>query len=391
MVSAGNNLGRRRFRILHLSGRPQWCGESNRVLVECAGLLARGHDVLLGTSPTSALVERARERGVPVEAAFRFTKGFRPANTLHDVRTLKRLLATRRFDLIHLHTPRDTWPAALALGPRGKPGRPLLIRTKHHSLTTHANLVHRWLYGSRIDHLILAGERLRETVAELVACGTPGHDRIHVLHSSIDTDRFDPTRADGASVRKEFGLQDRFVIGLVGRLSVEKGHAVLLDVVEKLRTAHPEIVCLFAGEGDQLAALKQRVAAAPVLRDAVFFAGPRRDIPDLVASFDLQVVPSLWLEASPAVVKEAMAMNVPVIASDVGGVSEIVTDGRDGLVVPPGDPTALAAAIERLMADPVLRKRLASAGRSRIVGEFSDAQLVERALALYEKIAGPAP
>ncbi len=377
----------KKLRILHLSGRPQWCGESNRVLVECAGLAARGHDVLLGTAPHSALVEHGRERGVPLHTGFRFTKGFRPHDTLHDIRELKKLLASRPFDIVHLHTPRDTWPAAFAMGPRGRPGRPLLVRTKHHSLRTHGGAVHRWLYGSRIDHLILAGERLRDTIAELTAANTLTGDRVHVIHSSIDVHRFDPDRVDGAKIRAEFGLQNRFVIGLIGRVSVEKGHAVLLNVLEKLRAEKPEIACLIVGEGDQLEATKRRVAGGP-LRDCVILTGPRRDIPDITAALDIQVVPSLWLEASPAVVKEAMAMNVPVIASDVGGIAEIVRDEFDGLIVRPGDEGELLAALRRMINDASFRRSIAAAGRAKIVGRFSDEQLIERSIAVYREILG---
>lgn len=383
----GRRVTGKPLRILHLSGRPKWCGESNRVLVECAGLAARGHEVLLGTSPESALVERARERGVETLATFRFTKGFRPHNTLHDINELKRLIASREFDIVHPHTPRDTWPAALALGARGRAGRPLLVRTKHHSLPTKNNIVHRWLYGSRIDHLILASGKLRETISDLTNDGTLTDDRVHVIHSSIDTHRFDPAKADGKKIRAEFGLGNRFVIGLVGRISTEKGHAILFNVLEKLIAEKPDIACLCAGEGDQLEAMKHRIANGP-LRDVVIFTGPRRDIPDIVAALDIQVVPSIWLEASPATVKEAMAMNVPVIASDVGGVSEIISNEHDGLIVPPGDEAALLGALGRLLADESLRRRLASAGREKIIAEFSDDRLVERSLAIYAKILG---
>lgn len=376
-----------RLRILHLSGRPQWCGESNRVLVECAGLAALGHDVLLGTSPTTALAERARNGGVTVHCGFRFTKGFRPFDTLHDVRELQSLLASRPFDIVHLHTPRDTWPAAIALGSRGREGRPMLIRTKHHSLPTRSNLPHRWLYGTRIDHLILASGKLRETISELTADATMTDDRLHVIHSSIDVHRFDPAKADGEKIRAEFGLEKKFVIGLIGRVSVEKGHAILLDVLERLLPEAPDLACVFAGDGDQLETLKQRVATGP-LRDRVIFTGERRDIPDIVAALDVQVVPSLWLEASPAVVKEAMAMRVPVIASDVGGTSEIIDNGRNGLLVPPGDAGALFECMRRLIRDEPLRRSISESGREKIVAEFSDERLVERSLAVYSKILG---
>lgn len=380
----------RPLRILHLSGRRAWCGESNRVLVECRGLRKLGHDVVLAAPADTAIAQRAQEGGVPVETGFRFSKGLRPLDTWHDVQALKRLVASKPWDIVHPHTPRDTWPAALALGPRGRPGRPLFVRTKHHSLITHDNLVHRWLYGGRIDRLILASGALRETVRELLDAGALDDARLAVIHSSIDVARFDPAKTDAAKIRAEFGLAGRFVLGLVGRVSEEKGHAVLLDVLPDLLAARPDLVCLFVGTGDQYEAVKARVAGGP-LRDAVLFAGERRDVPDLVASFDLQVVPSLWLEASPATIKEAMAMGVPVVASRVGGTDEIIADGVDGLLVPPGDRPALRDALLSLIRDEPLRRRLAAASRPKIVAGFSDDQLVARSVAAYRAmLAAPA-
>lgn len=373
------------LRILHLSGRPAWCGESNRVLVECRGLKARGHEVVLGTAPGTAIGERARTTGIEVIDEFRFSKGFRPHHTLHDARVLRELCRARPFDVVHLHTSRDTWPAALALGPRGRKG-PLLVRTKHHSLPTHSNAVHRWLYGRRIDRLILASGNLRESIGELLKDGTLDDARLCAIHSSVNVTRFDPAKADGVRIRSEFGLSGRIVIGLIGRTSAEKGQAQFLDALERLAPEHPDITALIVGEGDQLEALKARVASS-TLKGRVVFTGARNDIPDIVKSLDIQVVPSLWLEASPAVVKEAMAMNVPVIASRVGGVDEIIEDGVSGLLIPPGDVSALYAALKRLLDDPALRTRL-GCGRHRVVDLFSDDRLVEASIAAYNAMLG---
>jgi len=383
MTATPNSL--RPLKILHLSGRPGWCGESNRVLVECAGLTKLGHEVLLGTAPDTALVPRAKALGIRIDTRFRFSKGFRPSDTLHDVRAIAALLRENRFDIVHIHTSRDTWPAALALGPKNRPGRPLLVRTKHHSLKTSSNLAHRWLYGSRIDEMVLASNSLRNSIHSLTNRGIVADDHLHVIHSSIDVHRFDPAKVSGEKVRAEFGLVGRFVIGLVGRFAEEKGHVFLLRALEPLVRDCPALVCLLVGDGSLLDEMRSHVAAGP-LRNHVIFSGARNDIPEITAAFDVAVVPSVWLEASPAVIKEGMAMRVAVVASDVGGASEIIADGRDGVLVAPGDVPALRAALTRLLKDDPLRREIAARGRDKITGAFSDEMLCDRSVRAYHRM-----
>ena len=371
--------------VLHLSGRPAWCGESNRVLVLCRGLRDRGATVSLGAPAASALAQRAAAEGIPVESRFRFVRGFRPGPFLADVRALRRLQRERAFDVVHLHTARDTWPAAIAFGARTRGRRPALLRTRHHSLPSGSDPAHRWLYGRVLDHVVLAADALREPVAGLFRAGALDDRRVTTIHSAIDPRRFDPSRVSGADVRREFGIGDRFCIGLVGRLSREKGHDLLLRALPDILRAEPRAVCLFAGTGDQEERLREEVARMG-LADHVVFAGFRDDIPECIAAMDVLVVPSLSLEASPAVVKEGMAMNRPVIASDVGGVSEILRHGIDGWVIPPGEMSALRDALVRLVRDPATRMAAGKEARTRIVERFSDARLVDQTLALYRRL-----
>lgn len=371
--------------VLHLSGRPAWCGESNRVRTICRGLRDRGWRVVLGAPADSALATRAADDGIPVDTRFRFRRGFRPGPFLGDVRALRRLQRTERFDVVHLHTARDTWPAAFALGTRRRAGRPALVRTRHHSLESPSDPAHRWLYGRVLEHVVLAAAALRAPLAGLYRKGALSDDRVTVIHSAIDVHRFDPDRVSGATARRAFGIEDGWCIGLVGRLSAEKGHEVLLRALPKVLAAEPRAVALFVGTGDREASLRREVDGGP-LRDRVRFAGFREDIPELIAAMDVLVAPSRSLEASPAVVKEGMAMGRPVIASDVGGVAEILRDGVDGWLVPPGDPEALADALVRA----AQTDRPAGAGaaaRARIAAEFSEERLVERTLALYRRLA----
>jgi glycosyltransferase involved in cell wall biosynthesis len=372
-------------KVLHLSGRPAWCGESNRVLVLCRGLAEKGCDVTLGTSPNTALAERARAMGVPLDDRFAFQKGLRLRGFFRDVGRLRQLANQEAYDIIHVHTSRDTWPAALALGPRPHTEGPRLVSTRHNSLPVKSTYLHRLLYGRYIDDVVLAGDAIRESVRDLIHDGALSDDRLHTVHSSIDADRFDPDKTAPGKIRKEFDLENRLVIGLTGRVSREKGHDVLLAVARKLVADYPELCILLVGEGDQFDRIAREIQEPP-LAGHVIMTGPRTDMPDIVAALDILVMPSLWLEASPAVIKEAMALRVPVVASNIGGVPEIMTHEHEGLIVPPGDETALEQALRSLIDNPYQRSTMAQRGRQRILDHFTDESLVDNMLAAYHSI-----
>ncbi|HMP90865.1 MAG TPA: glycosyltransferase family 4 protein [Kiritimatiellia bacterium] len=375
--------------ILHVSGRTFWCGESNRVIVVCRGLKERGWPVTLGAPANSEIAKRAAAQGIPVDMRFQFRRGFRPLALWDDVALFRRLQHESPYDVVHLHTSVDTWPTALAFGLLRHRNQPKVVRTRHSDHKSKSDFVHQWLYRRAIDHVVLSAAALRVPLKGLFDSGAITDDRMTVIHSSVNVHRFDPARVTGEKVRRELDLGDRFCIGLVGRISKEKGHDLILAALPEILKHRPDAVCVFAGEGDQEDRLKREVLAGP-LKDHVVFAGFRNDIPEVVAAMDVMVVPSLRVESSPGVVKEGMAMGVPVVAADVGGVSEIIRHGVDGLVVPVGDVPALCDSVISLIRDPELKKAISSRSRERVVEHFSDERLVENNIALYQKLLGRA-
>ena len=374
-------------RILHVSGRTFWCGESNRVIVVCKGLKDHGWPVTLGAPASSEIARRAIAEGIPVDTRFQFQRGFRPFSLWDDVMLLRQGQHEHPYDVVHLHTSVDTWPAALAFGLVRHRNQPQVVRTRHSDHKSKSDPVHQWLYRRAIDHVVLSAAALRVPLKGLFDSGAITDNRMTVIHSSVNIHRFDPARVNGADVRRELGLEGRFCIGLIGRVSREKGHDLILAALPDILKVEPGAVCVFAGEGDQVERLRREVAAGP-LKDHVVFAGFRNDIPEVTAAMDLLVVPSLRVESSPGVVKEGMAMGVPVIASDVGGVAEIIQHGVNGLVVPLGDAVALRDAVIKLIADKALYASIAACSRQRVVEHFSDERLVENNMALYLKLLG---
>ena len=172
-------------------------------------------------------------------------------------------------------------------------------------------------------------------------------------------------------------------LGVVARLEAEKGHPTLLDAWPAVVTAVPEARLLVVGEGSRLEAL---VAQAEMLgiSASVVFTGRRDDIPAVTKALDVAVLPS-YREAQGLTILEAMALSRPVVASNVGGIPEMVEDGVTGLLVPPHDPAALAAAIVRLLTDHPYADTLARAGHDLVHDRFCLELMVHGVEAIYDE------
>ncbi len=166
------------------------------------------------------------------------------------------------------------------------------------------------------------------------------------------------------------------------RLDAQKGHPTLLEAIAEL----PDALFLFAGDGPERAALEARAAELGVA-ERVLFLGRREDVPQLLAACDVFALPSLY-EGSSLAVLEAMAAGIPIVSSAIGGTEELIEDGRSGLLVPPGDAPALAAALRRALADPELRSELAARARERVDAGLTREQNAARAAGVYRQLLG---
>ena len=170
----------------------------------------------------------------------------------------------------------------------------------------------------------------------------------------------------------------------IGRLSPEKGHNTLLEAIARLNSGHTQARLVLVGEGESQTFLTDRIKELN-LNGFVHMLGKRRDIAELLVNADIFVLPSDWEGVSMALL-EAMAAGLPVVATAVGGTPEVVIDGINGLLVPPGDPEALASALTRLLLDPDLRRHIGQAGRQSVVERFNIQHTVQQLQALYENL-----
>jgi glycosyltransferase involved in cell wall biosynthesis len=219
----------------------------------------------------------------------------------------------------------------------------------------------------------------------LVAEGGLNPAKVRVVLNGVDMTAMAAARP-GKEVRRELGLPEGVpVIGLVGRLDHwGKGHKELFEAMASLKERHA-VQALIVGGGRRMDEVRQS-AESLGLAGAVHFLGERRDVPDLLNAMDIFVLPS-YSEGLSLALLEAMAAGKPVIATAVGGTPEVVTDGDTGLLIPPRDAGALAAALTRLLSDPALARRLGANARAHVRQNFSLDRLGREINAIYGELA----
>ncbi len=356
--------------IAHTEASMGWGGQEIRVLAEARGFLERGHRVALYAAPGSRIAEEAPGYGVRCTVLPIGRK--RPAGVL----ALARAFREARHDVVNTHSSTDSWLAALACRLVRDP--PAIVRTRHVSVPVPGDPATRWLYRTATARVVTTGEALR---AQLVRVNGLDPDRVDSIPTGIDASRFGTVSRDEA--RRSLGLPLRArIVGIVATLRSWKGHRHLVDAFARL--GDPDAVLAIVGDGPQREALERQVAALS-LGARVRFAGQQRDVAPWLAALDVFALPSTANEGVPQALLQAMFAGVPCVTTSAGAIPEIARDGDTALVVPAGDPAALAAAVARLFADPALGAHLAAAARAYVAPRYGLATMLDRMEAAYRR------
>lgn len=373
------------MKILYTNFHLGWGGQALQVLLLAKAMADRGHAVQVFAPPESELAGRAATVGVPVSTACRFARGFRPLQLLRDVRALRGVIRTAGVDVVHCHGSQDSWVAAGAT--RGLAPRPRLVRTKHNSYAARRHGANRWLYNAAFDRTVAVAGPIRDG---LVSQGFVAPGRVVVIHAGLDDAFAAAPRRDAAAVRREFGIAaDAPLVCLVGRLAPDKGQDVLLDAALVLRERWPGFRVLLVGTGGDWDRLRGLIEAKG-LGETVVWAGFQEDIASITAACDVAVLAARDCDASSTVVKEALVLGVPVVATRVGGTAELLGDGACGRLVPPGDAAALAEGIADVLAEPDTAAGRAAAGREHVQRFLASAVAAETE-ALYASLLAEGP
>lgn len=231
------------------------------------------------------------------------------------------------------------------------------------------------------DHFVTPSQATR---AELMRLDRLPPSRVTVVYPGVDAKQF-VVEEEPATVRRSLGLPDQgAVIGVLARLDPIKRHADLIAAFPHILQVAPATQLLFIGDGPAAPELHRLVQETGVAGQA-HFLGARRDIPWILRALDLLVLPSQQ-EGLPNSILEAMAAGVPVVATWVGGIPEVVIDGETGLLVPPRDPMALAKAVNSLLTNPEVRQRMGAQGRARVKVYFTNQRTAAELDALYRRL-----
>jgi glycosyltransferase involved in cell wall biosynthesis len=234
----------------------------------------------------------------------------------------------------------------------------------------------------RMDHLIAVSRAIVRKLEDEGRVGAP----ISLIYNGVDLARYSE-QAACPTLLQEFDIPaDASIVGVVARLEPEKGHPTLLEAWPAVLRQVPGARLLIVGEGSQRELLEVQAASLGLLDSvapAVLFTGRRDDVPAVTAALDVAVLPS-YREAQGLSILEAMALSRPVVASAVGGIPEMIDDGRTGLLVPPKDAAALAAAITRLLRDPAEATRIGRAGHDLVHERYCVEQMVRAVETIYD-------
>jgi len=318
--------------------------------------------------------EEIRRTGTPV-TVLGVTPGWRQPWAI-DV--MRRYLAETRPDVVHTFLLTASlygrFAAALARVP-------IVIGSEvniyEHKQPRHV-MIERLLMGVT-DRVVVSAASVRDFYLRQLHADPA---KVDVIYNAVDWDQL-TTTIDRPSMRAQFGVgADDLVIGVIARLTEQKGHKYLLDALARGALSDAHLVIIGGGE---LEGELKRHADALGLAGRVHFAGARRDLGNVLSAFDVFVLPSLW-EGLPLSLVLAMGASLPVVATAVAGVPEVVEHGKTGWLVPPGDVSSLAEALSMLAVNPDLRARLGGAARGAVLTKFGVDAYVEALSTLYDRL-----
>lgn len=361
----------RRLRIVHIDTGMGLRGGQRQLLLLAEGLRQKNHEQLIVCPEESTLERQARHEGYRV-----FSLPAHDPVHFHGALQLRHQLLAEPCEILHAHDGRGqtlAWLASLGLPVRR-------VASRRVTFLPRSVVSHRLKYAATCHGLIAVSAFIRQL---LIESGLPA-EKIEIIPDGIEVPEELPDPGARARIREEWGFgPEDFVVGHVGTFTVEKGQDVAVEAALRLLDQTPRAYLLLAGDGPMrsLPALQARVRQA---QGRVRLLGALSDLSDFFASLDLFIMPSR-AEGLGSAVLMAMAHGLPVIATRVGGLPEIVEEGKTGWLVPPESPSALAEAIATATRNRVMLAQVGANGRRR-ARQFSSDIMVERTEYLYRRL-----
>lgn len=380
-----------RAKVCHVNTRFLKGGGTKNTLFTIAGLDKARYeiDLVVGRDVYRPQVEAIDSVNLIVVESM--VRNVRPLLDLQTLVALHRIFRQNRYHIVHTHIAKAGILGRMAARMAGVP----IVVHSLHGITFHNGLnpILRGLYislerltASLTDFFVPVGEDLRNRYIEQ-GIGHPS--KYVVIHSGMDLGQFfaagELADEDIQDKKIELGLEPGdAVIGMVGNLEPRKGHIYLIEAAKEVVRSHPNARFLFVGEGFYREELEKAVQNRG-LRDHVLFTGYRTDIAEVVATFDILALTSLW-EGLPQVLVQAAAVGKPIVTFDVEGAREVVKDGVNGFIVPLKDVNQLVERIDYLLSDLDRARQMGLRGRELVDDSWSVEAMVQQTDALYQRL-----
>ena len=354
--------------VLHIDSAETWRGGQQQVLYLAQKL--KDYESIIACPPQSLLAERAKATGLKVSSVQMHGEW-----DLLAVYKLKKIIKNNSIKIVHLHSPHAQ---ALGLLAAKSAGNCKVVLSRRVDFHIRKNILSRAKY-SNVDRIIAISKRVKEV---LVADGLP-EEKVDVVYSGVDIERFQNVKGD--YLISELGLnKDKLCIGNIAALAWHKDHRTLIEAARIVVDEFPKVIFLIVGDGPLRREIEILIKKLNLEEEVKLF-GFRQDIPEILSVLDLFVLSSSW-EGLGTSLLDAFASKVPVVATNVGGIPEIVKDRVNGILVPPGNPGALAGAIISLLKSRDLGGRMAEEGFRLVKEKFSVERMVEETRKIYDRL-----
>ncbi|MFZ5799806.1 MAG: glycosyltransferase family 4 protein [Candidatus Omnitrophota bacterium] len=374
-------------KVLHIHTRPIVGGSGTNTLLTMVGCASVGFDCVLACGAEGPLTEEARKNGLPVEIIPHLKNEINIFNDFLALKELNALMEKKHFTIVHTHNSKAGILGRLAARLCGVP---VIVHTIHSCVFQYPNLnfIQRRFYfrlekfaARMTDKLIAISDTLQNTFIE---AGIAPAEKFITIYSGIELDRF---RAHVNAEEEKVALGIRpgeLVVGVIGRLAEGKGHEFVIRTIPLVAKESPKVKFIFVGDGPLRIKLWELTQQFKV-EDKVIFTGQRSDIPELLKLFDVFCLASLY-EGMGRVILEAQVAGKPVVATDIGGIPDVVSKDHSAILVKPKDVEGLSAALIKLLRDDNLRLEMSKAAQQFVDYRFSAQKMVEDIVRVYNEL-----
>lgn len=363
------------MRILQVNSSTGWSGGQAQVLFLAKGLKERGHDVWIACPKNSALAKKAEFLGISVEPV-----RMKSEADIFSVMSLYKMMKKHNIQIVNAHKP---LPFTLSSIAASLAKVPVMVFSRRVSFELGRNPISRLKWKIfKLDGIIAVSQKIKD---ELVRFGYP-QEMVELIYSATDTERFNP-KVDGSRIRAELNLpKEAKLVTKVANHFEWKGHMVFIEAAKKISDERADIFFLAVGNQTDFTKDMLHKVKELGLQNRFFIWGYREDIPEIIAASDVCVNASIMGEGLAGVLRESLAMKVPVVSTSVGGNPELVIHEKTGLLVNPKSPESLKSSILKLLDDREYAKSLAEEGYKMVTEKFSIDAMVEKTIAFYSKL-----